>query len=101
MGIEAVDGVEHGRQGRALFGQVVLRAAAQDQHIDLVAKLGDIVLGMHRNAAVEQLHVGRVAAAEDADQLHVRALGDRHFHTLAEVAVPCDADSDFALHMKT
>src|SRR5690606_4517234 len=97
---KAVDGVEQRRQRRTLLGQVVLRATAEDQHIDLLLEPLDIVQRMNRYARIQQFDTGWIASGEDADQLHIRALGNGHLHATSKIAVAGDTNSDFRLHGK-
>src|SRR5690606_12075757 len=47
-----------------------------------------------RHVRPERADVGRVAAGEDPDGLHVRVVRERHLGPAAEIAVADDADPD-------
>src|SRR5690554_7205683 len=55
---------------------------------------------MNRYARIQQLDAGRITPGEDADQLHIRALGNGHLHATSKIAVAGDTNSDFRLHGK-
>ena len=92
--VEAVDHVVLACICGGHLGQVGRAAAAQDQDIDAVNASIQIGSRANRNALGCDLKVFGVAAGEHADQFHVGILGNRHFHTTAQVAVAQDAYAD-------
>ena len=98
VGVEAVDGVEQCGQLRALLGQVLLGAAAQDQHVDLPGVAGQRVHAVHRHAGGERLQLRGRAAGVDADELHVGAAGDGGLDAAAQVAVAGNGDANGRCH---
>src|SRR5690606_18477929 len=55
---------------------------------------------MNRYARIQQLDASRITPGEDADQLHIRTLGNGHLHATSKIAVAGDTNSDFRLHGK-
>ncbi len=100
MGIEAVHGIEHRRQLRPLRRQVVLGAAAENQHIDGLLVFGQRIHRVHRRPWAERYEIGRGTAGENPHQRHVRVLRDRRLDAPPEVAVTGDADTNLLAHEK-
>src|SRR5699024_11548637 len=99
MGVETVDGVEAGGQLRALLRQIIPRAAAQDQHVDAVLEIGQRRQWMDSRAGMRRSQRSRVAAGEDAAQLHVLAQAQRQLCAAAQIAVTDDACSYSVRHV--
>ena len=98
VGIETVDGIEHRRQLRTLHGQIILGAAAEDQHIDGFAMFVQCIHGIHRRAGDKRRQLARGTTGEDAHQRYVRVLADGGFDASSEVAVTGDANPNLLAH---
>src|SRR5690606_31960002 len=83
---------------RALLGQIVLGAAAEDQHVDGLAVLRQRLHGVYRCASLKRGQIGRRAAGEDTYQRHVRVLANGGFDAPPEVAVTGDANTNLLAH---
>ena len=94
MGVKAVDQTEMGRQLGRLPGQIVLGAAAENQHIDLTFVRQQNIHGMHRRTCIQGLELGRVATGVNPLELHIGVLGDSSFHAAAQIAVTDDSNAD-------
>src|SRR5690554_6320618 len=62
VGVVAIHGIELGRQCGALLRQIVLRTAAQDQHINLLLVLRDIVQATNWYGRIKRLHTAGVTS---------------------------------------
>src|SRR5699024_4778866 len=98
VGVVGVHGVEHPSKLWPLHRQVLLGAAAEDQHVDVLGAGGQCVPGEHLGLGSLRAHLGRVAASEHPHQGHVRILCEGGFYSPSEVAVPCDPDPEGLAH---
>ena len=99
MRIEAVHYVKVFRELRRHFGQIRRAAAADDQHVDLIAKIRDRIGAVHRHAG-KGFHCCRIAPRKHGDKLCIRVLPHGAFHASAEIPVSVNGDSHILLPPK-
>jgi len=85
-------------EGRTLDGKIGGTAAAEDQHVDVVAVGQQVVDVIDRNGGTERFQRGRIAAGEKGDLLHVGILAERQLNAAAKIAVADDGDADGVIH---
>ena len=86
MRVEAVHDIEQLCKLGRLLRQIGRRAAAEDEHIDLILPLRRLVRMDNRHVRA-RLHRRRVAPRKDSDQLHILICLDGILHTASEIAI--------------
>ena len=91
MGIKGIHHVEALRQHGGHFRQIRSAAAADDNNVNLTGVVFHVLRGIHRRAG-QGFHRLRIPAGKHAEQLRVRILPDRQFHTPSKVTITIDCN---------
>ena len=86
MTVKAVDDIEFFRKLRCVFGQIVSRAAAYKQNINISFKAQYAVCRVNLNSAL-RIYLRFFAACKNADGFHVLRRKDRSKRTAPQIAV--------------